>query len=96
MRELVCLSARDCVRDARFAGVCPVCGSRVLGRIGFAQYFCWDCCAQFSHAGTHIRAWEIAADGTLVPHGAALGPHEMKAEPVDGDAATRREEVIGR
>ncbi len=87
------MSARNDGREARHPAACPVCGSRVLGRIGLDQYFCWDCCAQFNYAGSHFRAWEIADDGTLVPHAAALDPHEMASGPVNGPAAARREEV---
>ncbi len=55
-------------RAADFPETCPVCGGRLIGRIGAAQFFCWDCCAQFSRGGSRARVWEIDDDGTLVPH----------------------------
>ena len=27
---------------------CPNCGGRSIGRVGTAQYYCWECCIEFS------------------------------------------------
>lgn len=70
-----------------------MCGSRILGRIGLEQYYCWDCCAQFNYTGSHLRAYEIADDGTLVPQSSALDPQETPAGPVGVLGTARREEV---
>ncbi len=63
---------------ADFPQACPVCGGRLLGRIGTGQFFCWDCCAQFSRSGPRLRAWTIDAEGVLVPH-------QRIASSVEGD-----------
>lgn len=52
---------------------CPRCGGRTVGRVGVNQFFCGDCCIEYSVStrGTHI--YEIADDGSLLPEGKAGG-----------------------
>lgn len=50
-----------------FPGACPLCGCRLVGRIGSGQYFCWECCSQFSGSGPRLRVWAIDDEGGLVP-----------------------------
>lgn len=45
---------------------CPVCHSRVIGRLGNSQYYCWDCCVQFSRTDRGVQTFRIDEDGSLV------------------------------
>jgi hypothetical protein len=54
--------------------VCPVCVSRVVGKLGNSQYYCWDCCVQFSLTDRGVETFRIDEDGALIagqPPGAA-------------------------
>jgi len=75
-----------------FPASCPVCSGRRLGRVGLDQYFCWDCYAQFTAATNRQRVWEIADDGSLVPHAAfsALKGDTGRGEPLAEDLEARR------
>ncbi len=55
-------------KGAEFPETCPVCSGRLIGRIGTGQFFCWDCCAQFTRGASRNRVWEIDDEGSLVPH----------------------------
>lgn len=54
-----------------FPDSCPACGGRRMGKVGLDQYFCWDCHVQFSSGTQRRRVWQIADDGSLVPHAAS-------------------------
>ncbi|MDF2501722.1 MAG: hypothetical protein K0Q77_2436, partial [Anaerosporomusa subterranea] len=28
--------------------VCPVCGRKAVGKVASGQFYCWDCCVEFS------------------------------------------------
>lgn len=77
-----------------FPELCPVCNGRRLGKVGIELYFCWDCCAQFTWGSKRPRVWEIADDGTLVPHTAfsstTEGPGPLEGSLVEAPAAARR------
>jgi len=45
---------------------CPVCGGRATGRVGVEQYYCWDCCVEFSNASDQVVVYDLAEDGTLM------------------------------
>jgi DNA-directed RNA polymerase subunit RPC12/RpoP len=45
---------------------CPGCGSRAVGQIGTRQYFCWECCVEFSRQNNgQLELFNVLADGTL-------------------------------
>jgi|GEM_PF-861850 len=76
---------------ADFPDACPVCGGRLLGRIGTGQFFCWDCCAQFSRSGPRLRVWAIDDEGALVPQPTAqsqAGPELSSARDGRSERAT--------
>lgn len=45
---------------------CPVCAGRVIGKVGVGQYYCWDCCVEFTSQEDKIVIYDLAEDGTLV------------------------------
>lgn len=45
---------------------CPVCNSkRAIGKVGSAQYFCWDCCIEFIVRDEETMVFNVESDGTL-------------------------------
>ena len=55
---------------------CPACHSRLVGRLGNSQYYCWDCCVQFNRTDRGVQTFHIDEDGTLVAGaGGEEGPH---------------------
>lgn len=54
--------------------VCPVCGGRATGRVGSGQYYCWDCCVEFSAGRRGPQVYRVEEDGTLVH----LRPEEVR------------------
>ena len=66
-----------------------------MGKVGLDQYFCWDCHVQFSSANQRRRIWEIADDGSLVPHAAFAascgdtGRRETLTSSGDGDTGRK-------
>ncbi|MBS3872776.1 MAG: hypothetical protein KGZ92_08230 [Firmicutes bacterium] len=44
---------------------CPNCSSRALGRVGVEQYYCWECCIEFSLAKQTVTLYEVQVDGSL-------------------------------
>lgn len=47
---------------------CPNCGSRLVGKIGTRQYYCWNCYVEFSQRGSAWQVYEVDTEGSLVPH----------------------------
>lgn len=45
---------------------CPYCGSRGVGRVGTAQYFCSDCCIEFAFTNSGTRLYWLDDEGELV------------------------------
>ncbi len=45
---------------------CPRCGSRLVGRIGARQYYCWNCFAEFARRGEAWQVYEVDPEGVLV------------------------------
>jgi transposase-like protein len=45
--------------------VCPVCGSRATGRVGIDQYYCWDCCVEWTEEGQGRRIYAVDEEGEL-------------------------------
>lgn len=50
---------------------CPSCNGRSVGRVGAEQYFCGDCCVEFSLSAGGPRIYQVDIDGELVADGAA-------------------------
>ena len=46
---------------------CPKCQGRAVGRVGVAQWFCWDCCIEFQATGHGYILFAMDAEGELVP-----------------------------
>lgn len=44
---------------------CPVCGQRGVGKVGAEQFYCWDCCLEFSTQNQDIKIFHVELDGTL-------------------------------
>ena len=42
---------------------CPNCGGRSIGRVGTAQYYCWECCIEFSLGRGGLRVYHLNAEG---------------------------------
>jgi hypothetical protein len=47
---------------------CPLCNERAIGKVGVDQYFCWECCVEFSVHGNNIKMFNVEADGTLTTY----------------------------
>ncbi len=43
---------------------CPACQSRAVGRVGFNQFYCWDCCVEYAPSGVGWQVYHLEADGT--------------------------------
>lgn len=48
---------------------CPSCGSKLIGKIGARQFYCWACCVEFNQRGNAFEVFELDQDGGLVPQG---------------------------
>ncbi len=46
--------------------ICPVCKGKVTGKVGFDQYYCWDCCIEFRLSKEGVRIFEVSEDGSLM------------------------------
>jgi hypothetical protein len=44
---------------------CPVCNKRGIGRVGSDQYYCWDCCVEFTRRGEDVKIFNVESDGSL-------------------------------
>jgi len=48
---------------------CPVCSTnRTIGKVGSAQYFCWDCCIEFIVRDEKTTVFTVEPDGTLTQY----------------------------
>jgi len=48
---------------------CPVCSSnRAIGKVGSAQYFCYDCCIEFIVRDEATTIFNVESDGTLTQY----------------------------
>ncbi len=57
---------------------CPNCGSRLVGKIGNRQFYCWNCCVEFSRRGNEWEVFHVDQDGVLVPNPkAAVAPEAV-------------------
>lgn len=53
--------------------VCPVCNRKAVGKVAAGQFYCWDCCIEFSVRDSGIvEIFDVEMDGSLSVHGAPL------------------------
>jgi len=45
---------------------CPVCNVSAIGKVGMGQYYCWDCCVEFTSAMDKVVIYDLAEDGSLI------------------------------
>lgn len=53
------------IEVAKVVTSCPVCGRRMIGKVGSDQYYCWECCVEFSVSGQSVQVFAVELDGTL-------------------------------
>jgi len=46
--------------------LCPVCGSKKVGKIEMGNYFCWDCLMVFNNQN---EIFQVMEDGSLIVNG---------------------------
>lgn len=46
--------------------ICPICGSREIGKISRERYFCGECCNEWTIDNGEIAIYQIAPDGSAV------------------------------
>lgn len=44
---------------------CPYCHSTTVGKVGTAQYYCWNCYYEFNVKAEQVKMFRIVEDGTL-------------------------------
>lgn len=44
---------------------CPICNSTTVGKVGAAQYYCWNCYYEFNVGDREIKLFHIVEDGSL-------------------------------
>ncbi|MCL6450320.1 MAG: hypothetical protein K6T75_03390 [Acetobacteraceae bacterium] len=47
---------------------CPACGSRQVGQVGASQYYCWECCIEFTLGRREPRLFRVDPEGVLLPY----------------------------
>ncbi|MDR3592977.1 MAG: hypothetical protein P4N41_25235 [Negativicutes bacterium] len=47
---------------------CPVCNKRGIGRVGSDQYYCWECCVEFTRRGENVKIFNVESDGSLTSY----------------------------
>ena len=52
---------------------CPVCGGRTIGKIGVEQFYCWDCCVEFTTQSDKVVIYDLAEDGSIMAWEEPLG-----------------------
>ena len=45
-----------------------------IGKVGSGQYFCWDCCVEFSVGRNGFQIYRVEEDGTLIQERPGQGP----------------------
>lgn len=46
--------------------ICPICGSKEIGKISRGRYFCGECCHEWTAEEGEITVYQIAVDGSIV------------------------------
>jgi|GEM_PF-3809255 len=62
----------DCLR-------CPRCQGRAVGKVGMAQWYCWDCCVEFVRTPAGFEVFAMDEEGELVELGLAAMPKGVTA-----------------
>lgn len=45
---------------------CVNCQSKDIGKIGTNQYYCWNCCIEFTTSGSKVASvFQVEEDGSL-------------------------------
>lgn len=44
---------------------CPNCSSKNIGKIGVAQYYCWNCFIEMTLEDGHLSLHQVEEDGSL-------------------------------
>ncbi len=44
---------------------CPGCQGKNVGKVGTGQFYCWDCCIEYTVSGRGCRLYEVLQDGEL-------------------------------
>lgn len=70
------------------AEVCPRCRGRAVGRVGLAQWYCWDCCVEFARSARGIEVYEMDEEGELVAMGTDGTEQEVTGPCEDSVAAS--------
>jgi ribosomal protein L37AE/L43A len=58
------------------AMLCPRCRGRAVGRVGLAQWYCWDCCVEFARTAHGSEVYAMDEEGELVRLADASGSGE--------------------
>ncbi|NMA70290.1 MAG: hypothetical protein GX958_12885 [Desulfitobacterium sp.] len=45
---------------------CPVCNCRAIGKVGVGQFYCWECCVEFTTNEDKTVIYDLAEDGSLL------------------------------
>lgn len=53
------------VVPAKEVARCPACNSRSIGRVAVGQWYCWDCCIEFSLGPTGPLLFRVDDEGEL-------------------------------
>lgn len=67
---------------------CPRCRGRAVGRVGIAQWYCWDCCVEFARSSRGIELYEMDEEGELRAVGADAMGQEVAGPCEDSVAAS--------
>lgn len=67
---------------------CPACGARQIGALTVTQYYCWECCVEFTVIGDRVEVYQVALDGSLVAAGTTAHTSGV-AEPAVSPMASR-------
>lgn len=49
-----------------YTWICPICGSREIGKISRGRYFCGECCNEWTIEDGDITIYQIAVDGSVI------------------------------
>ncbi|MCL6596405.1 MAG: hypothetical protein K6V73_09380 [Firmicutes bacterium] len=64
--------------------ICPRCRGRAVGRVGMAQWYCWDCCVEFGRGPRGLEVFLLDEEGERTSLDLAA---EEGAAPCAGSAA---------
>ena len=47
---------------------CPVCNGKTVGKVGPAQFYCWNCFVEYQLQDDEMRIFSVAEDGSLIDY----------------------------